>query len=224
MFDLWSVYRIIGCVPHIILKALTATFVPPSINHSTPMPSGAPSPAALRALRTRLYADGPCCSGSGCESSLSLSPRSLRRHQPSLRQAQQQVRLYSSAGSLATAATRSPCFYASDKLQPLCSLQPLRSLHPLRSLRSLRTTQTRLLSQLAPVTSVGAPRIPAAFQDLHGALKELEHSAINYANLSKLSLALRGLESDNATVRVAGEECPAAEGTKTLILAGQCRV
>jgi hypothetical protein len=63
----------------------------------------------------------------------------------------------------------------------------------------------RHFSHPASVTSVNAtPRIPQAFQELYSALKALEKIALNYVNPTQLSLALRGLESEDPTVRVAG--------------------
>ncbi|MCJ1224657.1 hypothetical protein MMC12_001302 [Toensbergia leucococca] len=51
---------------------------------------------------------------------------------------------------------------------------------------------------------IGAKKeIPPAFRDLHQALSLLQTRAATYVNLSQLQLALKGLESEDATVRVA---------------------
>ena len=63
----------------------------------------------------------------------------------------------------------------------------------------------RRASQIAPVTSVNAPKpIPIEHNELYDALKALEDSAAVYVNLSQLQLALRGLESKDSVTRVAG--------------------
>lgn len=60
-------------------------------------------------------------------------------------------------------------------------------------------------TSIAPVISVNATKeIPAAFRELHEKLGELEKKAATYVNLSQLQLALRGLESEDAVLRVAG--------------------
>ena len=63
----------------------------------------------------------------------------------------------------------------------------------------------RGFSQIAPVTAVNAQKsIPTQYQELYGAIKGLEEAAPVYVNLSQLQLALRGLESTESIVRVAG--------------------
>lgn len=53
-------------------------------------------------------------------------------------------------------------------------------------------------------TAVNATRpIPPAYQTLHKSLAKLEREAQEHVNLSRLRLALQGLESDNPTVRIA---------------------
>jgi hypothetical protein len=46
--------------------------------------------------------------------------------------------------------------------------------------------------------------VSIAFKDLYDALQKLKNDAAVYTNLSRLQLALRGLEGRNAVVRVAG--------------------
>lgn len=68
--------------------------------------------------------------------------------------------------------------------------------------------QIRPASTTASVTAVNARReIPTRFKNLHESLKALETEAAVYINLSQLGLALRGLESENAVTRIAGESC-----------------
>ena len=67
----------------------------------------------------------------------------------------------------------------------------------------------RYLSSIAPVTTVNATKtIPEPFRELHHELNALETRAGAYVNLSQLQLALRGLESTEAVIRVAGENKP----------------
>ena len=69
-----------------------------------------------------------------------------------------------------------------------------------------RTAQTRAASTTSSVTAVNVKReIPHHLRDLHASLKALEHDAGVYINTSQLQLALRGVESDNAITRIAGE-------------------
>ena len=68
--------------------------------------------------------------------------------------------------------------------------------------------QTRAASTTASVTAVNVRRdIPPRFLKLHESLKALETEAAVYINSSQLSLALRGLESENAVTRIAGNTC-----------------
>ena len=65
--------------------------------------------------------------------------------------------------------------------------------------------QTRAASTTASVTAVNVKRdIPPRFLKLHESLKALETEAAVYINSSQLRLALRGLESENAVTRLAG--------------------
>lgn len=66
--------------------------------------------------------------------------------------------------------------------------------------------QLRAASTIPSVTAVNAKReIPTAFQELHASLKALEQHAGVYVDTSQLKLALRGIESEDALTRVAGE-------------------
>jgi hypothetical protein len=63
----------------------------------------------------------------------------------------------------------------------------------------------RKYSSTVSTTAIDARKpIPAAFQELHASLSDLEEEASIYINPSQLQLALRGLESENAVTRVAG--------------------
>ncbi|KAI9725067.1 MAG: hypothetical protein M1812_000343 [Candelaria pacifica] len=62
----------------------------------------------------------------------------------------------------------------------------------------------RNASTLASVTTVNAPKvIRSELRPLHEALNDVKARAANYVNLSRLRLALRGLEGENPVVRVA---------------------
>ncbi|KAF2816301.1 uncharacterized protein BDZ99DRAFT_133273 [Mytilinidion resinicola] len=64
----------------------------------------------------------------------------------------------------------------------------------------------RHASSLASTTAINAPLdVPPRFQELHQALDGLGKAAAaaNYVNISRLQLALRGLEGGDAVVRVA---------------------
>ena len=68
--------------------------------------------------------------------------------------------------------------------------------------------QTRAASTTASVTAVNVKHdIPPRFLKLHESLKALETEAAVYINSSQLRLALRGLESENAVTRIAGNSC-----------------
>ena len=68
--------------------------------------------------------------------------------------------------------------------------------------------QTRAASTTASVTAVNVKHdIPSKFLKLHESLKALETEAAVYINSSQLRLALRGLESENAVTRIAGNPC-----------------
>ena len=83
------------------------------------------------------------------------------------------------------------------------------TLHIQRNRKARGTTlQTRTASTTASVTAVNVRReTPPQFRDLHESIKALETEAAVYVNLSQLRLALRGLESDNAVTRIAGNSC-----------------
>ena len=57
---------------------------------------------------------------------------------------------------------------------------------------------------LASSTAINATKeIPPAFAQLHHALENVKKKGARYVNLSRLELALRGLESDRPTIRIA---------------------
>lgn len=92
----------------------------------------------------------------------------------------------------ARALPNGPAIGATSKIQSNC--------------KARRTTlQTRTASTTASVTAVNVRRdIPPYFRNLHESIKALETEAAVYVNLSQLRLALRGLESENAVTRIAG--------------------
>ena len=150
------------------------------------MPPRVPSMLALRALRAQISSPLPNCSY--CESSTALR-ESNGSHAVSSRL------LTARDGSI-------PGRPARRTLSQAATSAPRAPLHAARSIR-------RPLSRVAPVTSVNAmQRAPTPLKELHGALKDLEQSAVNYTNQTQLELALRGLESEEPTIRVAGTECP----------------
>ena len=74
-----------------------------------------------------------------------------------------------------------------------------------RQIPQLSRPSRRHASTIASATAINAPvDVPIAFKDLHKSLQKLKNDAAVYTNLSRLQLALRGLESRNAVVRVAG--------------------
>ena len=63
----------------------------------------------------------------------------------------------------------------------------------------------RQVSSIAPVTAVNVTKtIPPTKKGLYEELKALEKTAATFVNLPQLQLALRGLESEDPIVRVAG--------------------
>ncbi len=71
--------------------------------------------------------------------------------------------------------------------------------------KSRSASRLRRSSTLASTTAVNATReVPANLRELHEALSELNSKAASYVNLSRLQLALRGLETEDAVIRVAG--------------------
>jgi hypothetical protein len=52
---------------------------------------------------------------------------------------------------------------------------------------------------------ITAKSVPPRFKELHAALEGVKDAALEQVNLSRLQLALRGLESETPLVRVAGE-------------------
>ncbi|RAL12739.1 uncharacterized protein BO97DRAFT_368218 [Aspergillus homomorphus CBS 101889] len=70
--------------------------------------------------------------------------------------------------------------------------------HPLPS-----TPAPRPLSNTVPVVHAGGRNIPPRLKDLHAALDQLKDVAPEQVNLSRLQLAMRGLESETPLIRVA---------------------
>lgn len=73
-----------------------------------------------------------------------------------------------------------------------------------RSSRNIKPLR-RHVASITPVTAVNVPRtIPAANSRLYEELTTLEKKAATFVNLSQLQLVLRGLESEDPVIRVAG--------------------
>lgn len=95
---------------------------------------------------------------------------------------------------------------------PSCSTWRLRdapasALRPGRpgARRQRPSARARHASSVASTTAINAPaEVPPAWGELHRALDGLRGAAASYVNLSRLQLALRGLEGGDAVVRVAG--------------------
>jgi hypothetical protein len=95
-----------------------------------------------------------------------------------------------------TRSIASICYHCRYK-QRLSDLRALRS-------RSPQILPRRRASTITSTTAINAPLdVQPAFKELYSALKGLETDASSYTNLSRVQLALRGLEGDNAVVRVA---------------------
>jgi len=89
----------------------------------------------------------------------------------------------------------------SSGICPFC----LSSSFPSRGAALPRAQRVRTTSTLISLTAVHATKdIPPTLLDLHKALDVLRRDAAGYVNLSRLQLALRGLESRTPTVRIAG--------------------
>lgn len=74
----------------------------------------------------------------------------------------------------------------------------------LRIIRHLRKPSVFRHASTVSVTAVNAERdVPRAFKELHQALDRLKKDALSYVNISKLQLALRGLESTSPVTRIA---------------------
>ncbi len=90
---------------------------------------------------------------------------------------------------------------ATQSYRPACST--LRS-HLAESGSALCRAKERFASTLAPATAVNATKsIPPRNRDLHQALNELGKKAPGQISLSRLRLAIQGLESEHSTARVA---------------------
>ena len=89
---------------------------------------------------------------------------------------------------------------------PRCSLRSI--LYDLRIRRQSQkgaSRRVRNASTLVSSTAVNATKdIPPKYRELYDALQSLKRDARNFVDLSKVNLALRGLESSNATIRIAG--------------------
>ena len=87
---------------------------------------------------------------------------------------------------------------------PSCSLWQV-SQSPLRA----RTSRppVRRVSYVASSTAISATKdVPPRFEELYVALKGVKKKAAAQVSLSRLDLALQGLESDNPVIRIAGAQ------------------
>lgn len=81
---------------------------------------------------------------------------------------------------------------------PTCAISQLR--------QHARRAATREASTLVSATAVNARKqIPSHLKRLHASLERLRHRAGNYVDLSRLQLALQGLESSRPKIRIAGK-------------------
>jgi hypothetical protein len=84
---------------------------------------------------------------------------------------------------------------------PTCSVWRLR---PTKAGRAPPFRRKRYASTLASSTAINATKsVPPKLQNLHEALNELRKKAPGLVNLSRLQLAIQGLESEHPTIRVA---------------------
>lgn len=74
-----------------------------------------------------------------------------------------------------------------------------------RPLNTITVFGSRGFSNSSVIT---AKSVPSRFKELHAALKGIENAALEQVNLSRLQLALRGLESEAPLIRVAGKLLP----------------
>lgn len=93
------------------------------------------------------------------------------------------------------------------------ALSPRRPLHQARLRKFPRQLpRLRRASTITPVTAVDKPLdVPPRLHKLRKGIEELKDKAANYVNLSRIELALRGLEASNAVVRIAGNEASLKE-------------
>ena len=93
---------------------------------------------------------------------------------------------------------------------PACSTWRLRPPPRLRTPQP--SIKKRFASTVASVTAINATvSIPPKLRNLHEAMYELKKKALGQVNLSRLQLAIQGLESEQPTIRVAvlGQDVPA---------------
>jgi hypothetical protein len=90
---------------------------------------------------------------------------------------------------------------SSPSICPSCEIRT--SLRIQRHLQQPSFRNKRFASTVS-VTAVNAERdVPHAFRELHQALDRLKKDALSYVNISRLQLALRGLESTSPVTRIA---------------------
>lgn len=121
-------------------------------------------------------------------------------------------------GSLSKSLSRAGDANPADFYCPSCAIHR-RSLPTRRSLRAQGAT-ARLSSTWTPPSTAAAPRpvtassvvhgarhVPPRLRELYGGLSKLNDVAPEQVNISRLQLALRGLETDHPLIRVAGGDC-----------------
>lgn len=75
---------------------------------------------------------------------------------------------------------------------------------PTTTFRHAATSTTPPAAALRSSIVNATNNVPERYRDLYEALDEVKHSAAQHVNLSRLQLALRGLESETPVIRVAG--------------------
>jgi hypothetical protein len=76
-----------------------------------------------------------------------------------------------------------------------------------RLLESCTTVTARPFTTSSVITA--GKTVPSRFKELYDALSRVHDAAIQEVSISRLQLALRGLESEAPLIRVAGEFCSA---------------
>ena len=74
--------------------------------------------------------------------------------------------------------------------------------HPRPLFRPTSTTPVRAISTTSPAST--GKIVPHQFKELYDALSDVKDAALEQVSLSRLQLALRGLESEAPLIRVAG--------------------
>ncbi|KAJ6110751.1 hypothetical protein N7486_002986 [Penicillium sp. IBT 16267x] len=84
--------------------------------------------------------------------------------------------------------------------------------------RNDRLGSSIITSSSRPITtSTAVSTVPPRFKELHDALSGIKDAAIEQVSVSRLQLALRGLESETPLIRIAGE-CPQVQLLFAIVL------